>query len=92
MTAAMERNQRIYDDAKEKGNATRMPDFIAKDIYSVLHDRIGRTTAKKKPRSPFEEYCRRHMDHPDIPARMKALRENGTQQLVELYSRFTRED
>ena len=56
-------NQSQFDTAIQTGNTTRALDI--NDIREVLQDRKGRLSARIKRKSPFEEYCARHMDHPD---------------------------
>ena len=76
-------NQSQFDTAIQTGNTIRELDI--NDIREVLQDWKGRLSARIKRKSPFEEYCSRHMDHPDIQALIHAHKENDLKQQTTLY-------
>ena len=61
-----------WGENAEGGNATRTHQFLASAIREVFKDCAVKSKAKKRPKSPFQVFRRRHVDRPDIPMLIKA--------------------
>ena len=81
----------LLDRAVREENAQWIRDFIFKAIRVVFADKNTRARGPSKELSPFKQYCRRHLDHPDLPLLIKAEKEGNSEVMAALVRQINRE-
>ena len=74
-------NEMSWNESVKKRNATWMYCYIIKAIKVAFKQYFSKVKERKKITSPFDAFCKKHINHPDIPMLIRAEQEGATEDI-----------
>ena len=87
----LQQKKKAFGIARDTDNTTRMLEILMGAIQEVLKDRLTKGSQKESTESPFESFCRRHKEHPDLPLLIQADRAEDNALLATTYLQIKRD-